>query len=156
MYNKKAAVLLAHLFAPVILCHAQGRFTPTEHWAAFVNKDNFGLGVVNSETSDFIAGFSGAKGSGGPHDSPTGYIAPIKSVQLGADEDYTFTSHLVLGDISSIRAYAIKVAKQVGLLDSNMDPSLKTGRSADSQSLPEHPRNHMCNDGDADARPCPS
>jgi hypothetical protein len=59
-----------------------GEFTPTEHWAALLNQDNFGLGVVNLEAPTFLGGFAGAKGSGGSLDSPTGYIAPVKAVQL--------------------------------------------------------------------------
>ena len=83
-----------------------GLFTPTEHWAALINPDNFGLGVVNTGVTTFLGGFSGAKGSGGPHDPPTGYLAPTRAVQLGADEDFTFTSYIVLGNLPDIRAYA--------------------------------------------------
>jgi hypothetical protein len=119
-----------------------GAFTPTEHWAALLNKDDFGLGVVNTETPTFLGGFSGKKGSGGPTDEPTGYIAPTKLVQLGADEDYTFTSYLVLGNLPDIRAYATKVAEDVGLLvESGIDSKVSEGAAGDLETL-----NHMCVD----------
>ena len=51
-----------------------GMFPATEHWAAFVNDDQFGLGVVNENTTTFLGGFSGQPGPGGPQSSATGYI----------------------------------------------------------------------------------
>ena len=72
-----------------------------------MDKDGFGLGVVNAHVTEFLGGFSGAKGTGGPHDSPAGYIAPIKAVQLGPEADFSFTSHVVLGNLEDIRAYAV-------------------------------------------------
>ena len=49
-----------------------GLFTPTEHWAAFVDSDGFGMGVVNFHVDTFLGGFSGKPGSGGPEDPATG------------------------------------------------------------------------------------
>lgn len=83
-----------------------GAFTADENWAAMVDKSGFGMGVINYDTTNFIGGFSGAKGSGGPQDPATGYIAPVKSFAIPADTNYTFTFHLVLGNIDTIRAYA--------------------------------------------------
>jgi hypothetical protein len=81
-------------------------FTPTEHWAALVNEDGWGLGVVNHDVTQFLAGFSGAKGKGGSTDSPTGYIAPVAQVQLPHNITFTFISYLVLGDVETIRSFA--------------------------------------------------
>jgi hypothetical protein len=86
-----------------------GAFTADENWAALVNEDGFGMGVVSFETTSFIGGFSGKKGRGGPHDPPTGYIAPVKSVALPPQGSYQFTFWLVLGDVNTIRAYAQQV-----------------------------------------------
>ena len=71
-----------------------------------MDKSGWGMGVVNYDTSTFLGGFYGKKGSGGPHDAATGYISPVKLVVLPADTTYTFSFYLVLGDIDTIRAYA--------------------------------------------------
>ena len=83
-----------------------GTFTPTEKWAALVNEEGWGLGVVNHEVDVFLGGFSGTKGSGSSSSPNTGYIAPVASVQLPYNTSYTFTSYLVLGDVATIRAFA--------------------------------------------------
>ena len=57
-----------------------------------MNKDlSSGLGVVNLETSTMIGGFTGKQGSGGPHDSMAGYIAPVEQVVIPNNGDYTFS-----------------------------------------------------------------
>jgi hypothetical protein len=89
-----------------------GLFTADEHWAALVNEAGFGVGVVNLDTTDFLGGFSGAKGAGGPSDAPTGYIAPLRSLALPANATFRYTFYLVLGDVETIRAYAQQVAQQ--------------------------------------------
>ena len=94
--------------------------TQTTNRAALVNTDGFGLGVVNTNVEQFLGGFSGDKGSGGPHDSPAGYIAPIKAVQLAPTVDFSFTSHIVLGNLKDIRAYAVDVAVKEGRADANV------------------------------------
>eukprot|EP00039_Didymoeca_costata_P005862 m.85323 g.85323 ORF g.85323 m.85323 type:complete len:338 (+) comp13004_c0_seq4:143-1156(+) len=88
-----------------------GAFTPTEGWAALVDTDNWGLGVINFDTPQFLGGFSGPKGHGGPSDGPTGYIAPINTVTLPWNVTYSFTSYLVLGDLATIRSFAQQVRK---------------------------------------------
>lgn len=86
-----------------------GAFTADEHWAALVDKNGWGMGVVQFDTTQFIGGFAGKKGSGGTHNTPTGYIAPVKKVALPAKTTYKYTFHLVLGDIHTIRGYARKL-----------------------------------------------
>ena len=86
-----------------------GAFVADENWAALVNKAGFGMGVINFDTTNFIGGFSGEKGSGGPYDPSTGYIAPVKTLALPANEKYAYTFYIVLGNIETIRAYARQV-----------------------------------------------
>ena len=88
-----------------------GAFDADEHWAALVNKDGFGMGIVNFDTTRFIGGFSGTKGHGGPYDPQTGYIAPVKSMAIPAEGTYAYTFYLVLGNVNTIRAYARQVAR---------------------------------------------
>ena len=81
-------------------------FKPTEHWAALVDESGFGLGVINFDVDTFLGGFSGVKGTGGPDDPATGYIAPIKAVDLPHVGDYSFEVDVVLGDVAAIRKAA--------------------------------------------------
>eukprot|EP00035_Acanthoeca_spectabilis_P031116 m.12525 g.12525 ORF g.12525 m.12525 type:complete len:370 (+) comp4558_c0_seq1:90-1199(+) len=83
-----------------------GRFPATEHWAAFVDEDGFGMGIVCTVTDTFQANFYGNAGPGGSYDPSTGYI----SVALGPNDVFEFTFHLVLGNIAAIRSYAYTVA----------------------------------------------
>jgi len=94
--------------APHVPWHPGG-FPATEHWAALVNDARWGMGIVNTDTTTFLGGFAGTPGSGGPQDPQTGYLAPIAKVQLGPASVYTFTFHLVLGDLDTIRSYAYAV-----------------------------------------------
>ena len=74
---------------------------------ALRNKDlSSGLGVINMDTTSFIAGFSGAKGSGGTKDTPTGYIAPIRQVVIPNKGEFGFSAFLTMGTVEQIRDYA--------------------------------------------------
>lgn len=53
--------------------------------------------------------YTSPKGSGGPYDAPTGYVAPVMNLDLPANTTYEYTFYLVLGDVSTIRAYAQQV-----------------------------------------------
>ena len=83
-----------------------GMFTPTEHWAALLDDSGWGMGVINFDVTQFLGGFSGKPGAGGPDDPQTGYIAPVKAVDLPNKGDYTFEVAIVLGNASAIRAEA--------------------------------------------------
>ncbi len=80
----------------------------TENWAAHLNDENFGLGVVTPEVQSYIGGFSGKKGSGGPRDAPTGYCAPILREILDHDIAYGYSYYLVVGHLEDIRNFAYR------------------------------------------------
>src|SRR5262249_54557818 len=79
----------------------------TEHWAALVDASGFGLGVFNSRVTQFLGGFAGDIGVGGPADDPTGYIAPVASEIIDWNIVYEYDYALVLGTLDQIRAYAV-------------------------------------------------
>jgi hypothetical protein len=81
-------------------------FNAVERWTALVNSSGFGLGVWNPGTTNVIGGFSGAKGAGGEQDSPTGYIAPLRTEILDHNIVYTYSYALIVGTIDQIRDYA--------------------------------------------------
>lgn len=87
-------------------------FRPTENWAALVDKDNYGLGVYNPETNNFIGGFAGKKGSGGPKDGPTGYISPLLSEVLDYNIIYDYHYELIAGTVDEIRRNVYAVSKK--------------------------------------------
>lgn len=85
-------------------------FTATEHWAALVNDQGWGLGIVHPGAVRFVGGFAGGKpGTGGPRDNPTGYLAPIFREVLDHNIVYEYTYHLVLGNLPDIRARAVQL-----------------------------------------------
>lgn len=88
-----------------------GRFPATEHWAAFVNENDWGLGLINPAESVFLGGFStpDAKGCGGPKDVPTGYIAPVSQHALPRDVTFTYEFYLVVGTVDYIREKATEI-----------------------------------------------
>ena len=81
-------------------------WTATENWAALVNDDGWGVGVVHPGVYSFIGGFHGKPGQGGPKDNPTGYIAPVRREILDHDIVYEYGYVLVLGTLNEIRAEA--------------------------------------------------
>ncbi len=87
-------------------------FRPTENWAALVDKDNYGLGVYNPNTNNFIGGFAGKKGSGGPKDGPTGYISPLLSEVLDYNIVYDYNYELIAGTVDEIRRNVYTVSKK--------------------------------------------
>ena len=93
---------------PSLRGHHPGIFPATEHWAAFINDDGFGIGIVNLMTDTFNGNFFGSPNSN--LSSSTGYVSPVKDVALEAQEVYKFTFHLVFGDIAAIRSYAYQIA----------------------------------------------
>jgi hypothetical protein len=85
-----------------------GRFDATERWAALVDDSGYGLGVLSSETTTFLGGFSGKPGSGGERDAPCGYVAPIRQETLDAAIEHEYRYSLVVGTVEEIREAARK------------------------------------------------
>jgi hypothetical protein len=79
----------------------------TEHWAALVNDEDWGLGVFHPGVVSFIGGFHDKPNTGGPKDNPTGYIAPIRKEILDYNIAYEYEFTLILGTLKEIRAYAV-------------------------------------------------
>ncbi|HXC37122.1 MAG TPA: hypothetical protein VNV43_14690 [Candidatus Acidoferrales bacterium] len=86
----------------------------TESWAALVDSHNWGLGVYNPGSAWFVGGFAGTPGVGGPHDNPTGYIAPIKYEILDTNIVYTYTYDLIVGTVSQIRDWVYSQPRRPG------------------------------------------
>ncbi len=79
-----------------------------EHWAAFVNDNNWGLGVYNAKSISFLGGLHGL--SGGPYSPSTGYISPLLRTAFERDAEYEYKYDLILGDLTTIRNYVYQNA----------------------------------------------
>lgn len=94
-----------------------GKVKVSENWMAFAAENDYALGVYQSSVNgQFLAGFSGAKGSGGASDSPTGYIAPIAELDVTADMVYTYDYVLAIGNLNDVRNifYGLRNQEQEG------------------------------------------
>jgi hypothetical protein len=84
-------------------------FEATEHWSALVNDAGTGVGLYQPEVIPVTGGFAGGdkkKGFGGVKDMQTGYIAPIGTVILDHNIDWTYQTYLIVGSVSEIRRTA--------------------------------------------------
>lgn len=84
-------------------------YRPTEHWAALVDDDGYGLGVYNGMTTEFCGGFFGEKGEGGPTDVNTGYISPVLFEILDHNITYDYHYALIVGTVEEIRRTAAEL-----------------------------------------------
>jgi len=84
-------------------------FEATEQWSALVNDSNTGVGLYQSEVIPVTGGFAGGdvkKGKGCSKDGQTGYIAPIGTVILDYNIDWTYQTYLIVGSVNEIRRTA--------------------------------------------------
>jgi len=91
-------------------------FKATEGWAALVDDDNYGLGVYNGDTCEWLGGFASADmntmGTGGERDFNTGYISPLTCEIIDHNIVYDYDYVLIVGDLQSIRDYAVSRIKE--------------------------------------------
>ena len=89
-------------------------FFATEHWAALVDDDDWGLGVIHPDVVRFLGGFSGKPNTGGPNDDPTGYLAPVRQEILDHNIVYEYRYTLVLDSLSSSQGSLQAASKSCG------------------------------------------
>lgn len=82
------------------------KFWATEHWAALLDDDDWGLGVFHPGVYRFLGGFSGKANTGGPTDDPTGYLAPVRQEVLDQNIVYEYRYTLILDSLANIRRHA--------------------------------------------------
>ncbi|WP_147676350.1 hypothetical protein [Algibacter pacificus] len=84
----------------------------TEHWMAFVDDNNWGIGVYTPISSNFLAGMAGKPGYEST-DRETSYIAPLKSVQLNKNDVFEYDYWLIVGTLDEIRTAVYKLNKSL-------------------------------------------
>lgn len=75
----------------------------SEKWMAFVDNDNWGMGVFTPIATSFLAGMSGSPG-GEANSAPTSYIAPIKNEIFNKNSVFEFDYYIIIGTVDQIRA----------------------------------------------------
>lgn len=80
------------------------RRTWTEPWAAFVNADQWGVGIYSPSAGEFLAGFYGTP-PGETADAATGYISPITRKALRKDSVFSYEYDIIVGTLEEIRTY---------------------------------------------------
>lgn len=82
-------------------------FFATEHWAALVDDEDWGLGVIHPDIVRFVGGFAGKPNTGGPDDDPTGYLASVRQEILDHNIVYEYRYRLLLDTLANIRKEAL-------------------------------------------------
>ncbi len=75
----------------------------TENWMAYVDDNQWGLGVYNPICTNFLAGMSGQPG-GEATNGATSYIAPVKKEILNKNSVYEYEYYLIVGTLDEIRS----------------------------------------------------
>jgi hypothetical protein len=76
-----------------------------EHWMAYVDDQDWGLGIYAPEIFTFAAAFWSTPNTGGPRDDPTGYVSPTRLDILDHDIVYEYEYWLILDRLSGIRTW---------------------------------------------------
>ncbi|MBC2596246.1 hypothetical protein H5P28_18410 [Ruficoccus amylovorans] len=75
----------------------------TEHWAAFVNKRGWGVGVYVPEADQITTYRYEGSGRTGTKGDACSYFAPIRSFAFDRPMTFEYTAYLTLGSIEEIR-----------------------------------------------------
>lgn len=86
--------------------HPWSFWTGTEGWAALLNEQDYGLGLITPGRVHFTGGFAGKPGPGDTHSNSTGYLAGQALEILDHHIVYDFEYELVLGSLNEIRQRA--------------------------------------------------
>lgn len=77
----------------------------SEHWAALVDDNNWGVGVFNKNSTYFVGGYHGPNG-GTSNSASTGYMSPLVTETLGKNTVYEYEYDLIVGTLTEIRNFA--------------------------------------------------
>jgi hypothetical protein len=83
----------------------------TEHWMAFTDENNWGMGVYNSRCDKFLAGMSGVSGKEA-NDGSTSYIAPVRKEMLYKNCVYEYEYYIIIGTLQKIRNQVYQLNSQ--------------------------------------------
>ena len=88
-----------------------GRYkTVSEKWMAFVDDNNWGMGVYSPSATSFLAGKAGKVG-GESNSTSTSYIAPLRKEKLMKNSVTEFEYYLIIGTLEEIRSAVYQIDK---------------------------------------------
>jgi hypothetical protein len=82
----------------------------SEHWMAFVDDQNQGMGVYNALCTRFLAGRSGEPGKEADNGS-TSYIGPVNKSRLMKNSVYEYEYDVIIGSLEEIRSTVYRIDK---------------------------------------------
>jgi len=86
--------------------HPWSMWLGTEHWAALLNTNDWGLGLITPGRIHFTGGFAGQPGHNRTLGNATGYLAGQGTELIDHNITYTFEYEIVVGSLDEIRARA--------------------------------------------------
>ncbi len=89
----------------------------TENWMAYVDDNQWGIGVYNPICTNFLAGMAGQP-EGEATSSSTSYIAPVKKEILNKNSVYEYEYYLIVGTIDEIRSKIYQIHSSNPLIES--------------------------------------
>lgn len=112
---KHAPIMLGKNLQPENISYTGG-------WLAFVDDNNFGIGIHTPGTREAVTYRHKGNGSTGPNGSACSYVAPIRTLQLvqGTVVDYEF--HLTIGTLEEIRTRFADLADNTEQISSPAKP----------------------------------
>jgi hypothetical protein len=81
-------------------------------WLAYVDGNDFGIGICTPGTNDAVAYRFRGNGSTGPNGTACSYVAPIRTLQLETGVVVGYNFYLTIGMLDEIRARFQKFLKQ--------------------------------------------
>jgi len=107
IYTGKAPFTNAPLDNPAVIKLSSGFWgiypDVPEHWMAFTDESNWGMGVYNPKCDKFLAGMSGSPGKEAA-DGSTSYIAPVRKEILYKNCVYEYEYYILIGTLPEIRS----------------------------------------------------
>ena len=81
-----------------------------ENWSAYVNANDWGIGLYTPETMSAVYYRAGSGSDSGPASGNCSYFAPIRNFSINPDDSpYTYTAFLTIGKIDNIRKTFYKI-----------------------------------------------
>jgi hypothetical protein len=75
----------------------------SENWIAYLDKNDWGIGVLTPGTSDFTCYCAKGDGTSGPEGSACAYIAPVRTLVLTKGLVIEYDVFLTVGTLEDIR-----------------------------------------------------
>lgn len=101
-------------FVPKLLANAAAGQSAnlSESWAAYVNSQDYGIGVYTPKAG-FCTLYRFGTGPGGPTSSSCSYFAPLVSMAIKKDMVYKYDVYMTIGTVKEIRSRFYKIHKQL-------------------------------------------